>query len=425
MLLKHSRIHAVVAVAISLTSMTVQGQARVSRSRKAQDSQAAFAQEESPVSRPREAQDSQAAFAQGSDQFVDVVATGYGTTVREATKAALRSAVEQVVGTMIDATTLLENDKLIEDEILSYSAGMIASSKLVGEPKKSEDGLYIVKVKASVKKSRLREKLRATSAVNVALDGADLFARMTAAKDNLADAEAMIKSVLAKHKDCIVAETIPGRNGKSPIDLDPKTGEVFVNVRVRVDQVKYTQFANEVVEKISPMATTKIKIKAEKLKPGYVSFRNIGNGDKKYKFLVMTSLKTGSAVAFQLDKNILASIFSCLDTGSLAIEVTLYDATGMEIAQSHKAMCKNRISEDPEYLSLFACYDDPTRRQLGFVLPFYSSEYRFASGYGYESEVQSDGTFQISLGKFAPEELKSVGKLELKVGHMKDKQFSE
>lgn len=58
-----------------------------------------------------------APFAQGAEQLVDVVATGYGTTVREATKAALRSAVEQVVGTMVDATTLVENDKLIEDEI--------------------------------------------------------------------------------------------------------------------------------------------------------------------------------------------------------------------------------------------------------------------------------------------------------------------
>lgn len=70
---------------------------------------------------------------QGAEQLVDVVATGYGTTVREATKAAFRSVVEQVVGTMVDATTLVENDKLIEDEILTYSAGMIATSKAIGE----------------------------------------------------------------------------------------------------------------------------------------------------------------------------------------------------------------------------------------------------------------------------------------------------
>ena len=90
-------------------------------------------------------------FAENAGRIVDVVATGYGTTVREATKAALRSAVEAVVGTMVDATTLVENDKLIEDEILTYSAGMIAGVKTIGEPKKSIDGIYTIKVKAQSK----------------------------------------------------------------------------------------------------------------------------------------------------------------------------------------------------------------------------------------------------------------------------------
>lgn len=57
-----------------------------------------------------------AAFAADAGQFVDVVATGHGSTVREATKAALRAAVEQVVGTMVDATTLVENDEQINND---------------------------------------------------------------------------------------------------------------------------------------------------------------------------------------------------------------------------------------------------------------------------------------------------------------------
>ena len=81
-------------------------------------------------------------FAQDTEQLVDVVATGYGSTVREATKAAFRAAVEQVVGTMVDATTLVENDKLIEDEILSYSAGMIATAKTVASLVKGETRDY-------------------------------------------------------------------------------------------------------------------------------------------------------------------------------------------------------------------------------------------------------------------------------------------
>ena len=359
-------------------------------------------------------------YAQDAEQLVDVVATGHGTTVREATKAAFRAAVEQVVGTMVDATTLVENDKLIEDEILSYSAGMIATAKTVGEPKKSADGIYSVKVKAQVRKNRLQEKLRAASAVNVTLDGADLFARMTAAKDNLADAEAMVKSVLAKHKDCVVAEPIPGKNGKSPIDIDPKTGEIFVNVRVRIDQARYTQFVNEVVEKIGAMATRTIKFKIKDYKPddfelGY-SWRDGGW------FIVMKSLKTGSAVAFKADKNILNSVCKCLDTGSLAVEATLYDSAGSEIAQSHKALCPKRC-DDCSYLSLFAL---DSHSPFGCVLPFYYADGELYAGNGWTCrEGRSVGEFKISLGTFAPEELKSVGPLKIKVGHMKENQFSE
>ncbi len=315
--------------------------------------------------------------AQGAEQIVDVVATGYGTTVREATKAALRSAVEQVVGTMVDATTLVENDELIEDEILTYSAGMIATSKAIGEPKKSADGIYTVKIKASVKKSQLQEKLRATSAVNVALDGADLFARMTAAKDNLADAETMIKAVLAKHVDCVVAEPVPGRNGKSPIDLDPKTGEIFANIRVRIDQAKYTQFANEVVEKIGPMATRKLELRSNEFSRQY---KGDGIFDYHFRytdfpFLVMTSLRTGSAIAYQFDKNIRNTILSCLDTGSLAVAVTLKDAHGSEMAKSFRKMRTYSRGFATLWLTLFACDND-----FGCVMPFYYAELRNMRG---------------------------------------------
>jgi hypothetical protein len=331
---------------------------------------------------------------------------------------------------MVDATTLVENDKIIENEVLRYSAGMITTAKMVGEPKKVADGMYMVKVKASVKKTRLQEKLRAASAVNVTLDGADLFARMTAAKHNLADAEAMIKAVLAKHKACVIAEPIPGEDGKSPIDIDPKTGEVFVNVRVRIDQAKYTQFVNEVVEKIGPMATRtkKFTIKDYKLGKKF----NLGyfweDGNNRGWFVVMKSLKTGSAIALQADKNVLNSIFQCLDTGSLAVEATLYDSAGSEITQSHKALCPRRCGKgNAVYLSLFALdINHPKEDSLGFVLPFYYSDGPFSSGCGWEcDDGRSVGNFKISLGTFAPEELKSVGPLKIKVGHMKGSQFSE
>ena len=173
------------------------------------------------------------AFAQDEGQLVEVIAVGVGMTQDEAHKAADVAAVRQVVGTMSDAMTLVENDELVEKKILTYSSGLIAESKIIGTPKKSANGLITLKVKATVKKTALRAKLVAAKLVSVAIDGESLWAQAVSAQDNLANAEAMIKDVLAKHTACVVAEPIPGRTGRSPLDYDAKTGEVFANVRVR------------------------------------------------------------------------------------------------------------------------------------------------------------------------------------------------
>ena len=70
-------------------------------------------------------------FAQGNvakaknEQLQEVVAEGVGTTADEAIKDAFRNAVRQVVGAVVDAETLVKNDELIDDKVLTYSDGFI------------------------------------------------------------------------------------------------------------------------------------------------------------------------------------------------------------------------------------------------------------------------------------------------------------
>ncbi|MBO5904949.1 MAG: hypothetical protein J6Q84_00865 [Kiritimatiellae bacterium] len=367
-----------------------------------------------------------AARAQSAERLVDVVATGYGSTPREATKAALRSAVESVVGTMVDATTLVENDKLIEDEILTYSAGMIAATKIIGEPKKSSDGLYTVKVKATVKKSDLKEKLKAASTVNVALDGNDLFARMTAEKEKLSNAEAIIRSVLAKHTSCVVVEEIPGENGKSSIDLDPKTGEVFVNVRARIDKVKYEQFANEVVEKIGAIiGTEKVKVRPDEIyNDGRPAKFNIGTL-REYSFFIITKIRNSQAIAFK-DERQITNVMDIINSywyeiGHVALSITLRDVLGEELYETYVLLKNKKL----EYgysgeMSNFSVFGKLNSNRTFAVLPYLT-----AFDYGGYTKIESDKTFRVSMGKFTPEELKSVAKIEFKVGFLKDGKFTE
>ena len=53
--------------------------------------------------------------------MVVVTAKGSGVTVAEAKKDAGRNAIQLVVGELLDAETLVENDELVKDRILTHS----------------------------------------------------------------------------------------------------------------------------------------------------------------------------------------------------------------------------------------------------------------------------------------------------------------
>jgi hypothetical protein len=97
------------------------------------------------------------------EKVKEVVAEGAGTTAREAEEDAIRAAVRQVVGAYISAETLVKNDKLIEDKILSASDGFVKSYKVVKTRK--QGSLVRVTIRATVMQEKLHarlEKFRST-----------------------------------------------------------------------------------------------------------------------------------------------------------------------------------------------------------------------------------------------------------------------
>lgn len=382
--------------------------------------------------------------------LVEVFATGVGLSQAAAMKAANKSAVEQVVGTLVDASTLSANDDVVEDKILTYSAGLIADSKIVGTPKKSADGLITVKVKATVKKTALKEKLVAAKLVSVEVDGESLWAQMVSAQENLADAEAMIKDVLSKHTACIVAETVPGKTGKSPLDLDPKSGEVFANVRVRIDPAKYGQFVQEVHQKLGKIADLTWTAAA---KPDighewtcrYVWSKDVFPSDSPCGLLVLENPRMLKGSLFWFDENKWSVVEKAIDTGSIAIEVSILDKSGSEIGGG-ALRCDRRgidFSEKP----VFSIFSLPFRdswipnMKTGVVAPWFGGSAQAGNmndpkHFGFwlregpvgpyrKNPPPSETVLRIPLGKFSTDELKTAGKLDVKVGHMKDGQFEE
>jgi hypothetical protein len=70
---------------------------------------------------------------------------------------ALRNAVEQGLGTMMEATAIVENDHLLE-EIYTHTSGFVSGYEVLRE-KQAEGGLYRVTVSAVVETAALRSRL--------------------------------------------------------------------------------------------------------------------------------------------------------------------------------------------------------------------------------------------------------------------------
>lgn len=77
-----------------------------------------------------------------------VTAVGVGTTPSEAEQDAMRNAVEQVMGTLVDSSTLVRNAQLVEDSIYTTSRGFIEQYTVTD--KRMEGGLWNVTIAANI-----------------------------------------------------------------------------------------------------------------------------------------------------------------------------------------------------------------------------------------------------------------------------------
>lgn len=86
--------------------------------------------------------------------IVTLIVSADGSTKDEATKIALRSAIEQAYGTFVSANTTILNDELVKDEIVTVSSGNIVGYKEIS-CEQMPGGSFFVTLQATVSISKL------------------------------------------------------------------------------------------------------------------------------------------------------------------------------------------------------------------------------------------------------------------------------
>lgn len=199
-----------------------------------------------------------AAAAEKQGQGATVVAEGAGLSAEEALKSAFQNAVRQVVGAYLDAETLIENDRIVSQRILTYSNGFISDYQLLEET--SEGAIYRARIAAVVERRPLLQRLSDHNLVTQDVDGRALVAETLTRREAERAAADLLASTFEGFPANVLRAEVLGR--PTVVDRDERTVQLRYRVRLAVDPQLYNVFETRLITVLDQVATHQGSISA-------------------------------------------------------------------------------------------------------------------------------------------------------------------
>lgn len=130
-----------------------------------------------------------------SERYYFVTAKGYGLTTEEAKTQALRAAVDQAVGSVVNSEREVENQRLRRSEVVQYAAGFVDRYEV--KRVEQENGFVAITVDVYVKRSRLTDRLLGDHKTPGRIDGERLQAQTETLNHSRQQGDRLLAMVLA------------------------------------------------------------------------------------------------------------------------------------------------------------------------------------------------------------------------------------
>ena len=191
------------------------------------------------------------------------IGTGAGATADEALKAALMNAVEQAVGVLIDAQTIVEHNDLIQEKIIAASNAFVEKYELVKQWQ--EGGLNRCRLVALVRNRQLREKLEANRIIAAKVDGKSIAAHIDTEQAAKQSAAEVVKSCFADFPSKVLTVKCTA----DPVPVPGSTSKLRIPIEVAVDMKAYSEIMRDISPKLAKVAraTATATVKYVKEKP--------------------------------------------------------------------------------------------------------------------------------------------------------------
>lgn len=195
-----------------------------------------------------------------SPKTITVVVEGVGKDAASALQDAFRVAVQQALGLVVDAQTLIDNDELIGDKILTASNGFLAGYERIGI--KEVDGLTRVKIKARVERSDLVEGLRKFNIRVTEFDASSVLPDADSRRFSDERVAAMSKEEMQSRKTEILHDVLLDfpklleARAKIPdrFDYNKETEKLALTVRVSYESKTYEAYLKRLKQRLDKLS---------------------------------------------------------------------------------------------------------------------------------------------------------------------------
>jgi hypothetical protein len=212
---------------------------------------------------------------------VIVVSTGLGASAKTALNAALEAAVSQALGRLIHSDTLVENDVLIREQILSATSGFVERFETMSEG--YTDGLYTVRIKAEVRTDKLRAEVTGKIQDARGLDGQSLSAKIATRESATVDARQLLSDLLGRlpHK-LLAVKVLRDPEAVEGVALPEGVTRLRVPIEISLDQAVWSNRVVAIKRALETVAvadrTTPMRLKSRTLSPGDSTGYGFGEG---------------------------------------------------------------------------------------------------------------------------------------------------
>lgn len=186
-----------------------------------------------------------------------IIATGAGLNPDQAVQNALCTAVEQAIGLLVEAQSILDHNDILQEKVITATNGFVETYEVMSRWNK--DGLQYSRIKAKVRLLQLQQVMHEQNIVTARIEGQDLAAQAETKEMSTKGASAVLKEYFSNWQDKAnkILKVSLTDEVKPVGQSDSGVTHLRVPVQISVDRMQYQSLVKDLTTKLDHISRAK------------------------------------------------------------------------------------------------------------------------------------------------------------------------